>query len=180
MHWHPYTASKWPNNYKRSRYLKQIPLTTNSALCLLKKSTPSPIYPSISFLEIWIDGVVKQLKNLTKNKATGPDELSARVLKETVHSGNSPNYHAHFSAIIQHFRTSRSLAPCNNNTDKPKNLRLDPADYRPISLPCILCKIKSAIYGNTYTNTTSSSTSNKVSSQGCLVSPNSSRQSMIG
>ena len=34
-------------------------------------------------LDIGTNGIIKQLKNLNKNKATGPDELPARVLKET-------------------------------------------------------------------------------------------------
>ena len=34
-------------------------------------------------LDIGINGIIKQLKNLNQNKATGPDELPARVLKET-------------------------------------------------------------------------------------------------
>ena len=42
-----------------------------------------PIYSDIPFLEIGIDGVLKQLKNLNQNKATSPDELPAKVLKET-------------------------------------------------------------------------------------------------
>ena len=33
--------------------------------------------------DIGTNGIIKQLKNLIKNKATGPDELPARVLKET-------------------------------------------------------------------------------------------------
>ena len=42
------------------------------------------IYPNIPLLEIGIDGVIKQLEtNLKQIKATGPDELPARVLKET-------------------------------------------------------------------------------------------------
>ena len=28
-------------------------------------------------------GIIKQLKHLTQNKATGPDEFPAKVLKET-------------------------------------------------------------------------------------------------
>ena len=32
---------------------------------------------------IGTNGIIKQLKNLNQNKATGPDELPARVLKET-------------------------------------------------------------------------------------------------
>ena len=34
-------------------------------------------------LDIGTNGIIKQLKNLNQNKATGPDELPARVLKET-------------------------------------------------------------------------------------------------
>ena len=48
----------------------------------IPKLAPS-IYSDIPILEIGIDGVIKQLKNLNQNKATGPDELPARVLKET-------------------------------------------------------------------------------------------------
>ena len=85
--------------------------TTISAPCSPKKIYPIPklspsVYSDIPFLEIGIDGVVKQLKNIKQNKATGPDELPARVLKETA-AENSPNYHTHFSAVIQHFQTSR-------------------------------------------------------------------------
>ena len=51
-------------------------------ICPIPKLAPS-VYSDIPFLEIGINGVVKQLKNLNQNKATGPDELPARVLKET-------------------------------------------------------------------------------------------------
>ena len=40
-----------------------------------------PLYSSIPPLDIGTNGIIKQLKNLNKNKATGPDELPARVLK---------------------------------------------------------------------------------------------------
>ena len=71
----------------------------------IPKLAPS-VYSDIRFLEIGTDGVVKQLKNLKQNKATGRDELSARVL-----------------------------------TIYKKSLTSDPANYRPISLTCILCKV---------------------------------------
>ena len=59
------------------------------------------IYSDIPFLKIGIDGVVKQLKNLNKNKATGPDELPARVFKET--AVETAPIITHFSAVMQHF-----------------------------------------------------------------------------
>ena len=140
------------------------------------------IYSDIPIFEIGTDGVIKQLKNLNQNKATGPDELPARVLKETA---------VETAPIITHifqqsYNTSKLpddwlqalVAPLHT-----QNLKSDPANYRPISLTCILCKvIEHIILSDMWkrTNTTSYCTSNTGSSQGCLVSPNSSRQSMTG
>ena len=96
---------------------------------------------------------------------------------------NSPNITHIFQ---QSYNTSKLpddwLQPLITPIHK-KSLKSDPANYRPISLTCILCKVvEHIILGNMWkhTKTTSSSTSNMVSSQGCLVSPNSSRQSMTG
>ena len=52
------------------------------------ESYPIPVidhslYSSIPPLDIGTNGIIKQLKNLNQNKATGPDELPARVLRET-------------------------------------------------------------------------------------------------
>ena len=98
------------------------------------------VYSDIPLLEIGIDGVIKQLKNLNQNKATGPDELPARVLKETA---------VEIAPIITHIfqqsnNTSRLtddwlqalVTPIHN-----KNLKSDPTNYRPISLTCILSNV---------------------------------------
>ena len=65
---------------------RQIPKQFNSVFTQeiypIPQLAPS-IYSDILFLEIGIDGVVKQLENVNQYKATGPDELPARVLKET-------------------------------------------------------------------------------------------------
>jgi len=94
----------------------------------------------IPYLKIGIDGVVKQLKNLNQNKATGPDELPAKVLKETA---------AEIAPIItpifqQSYNTSKLPDDWLQALVTPihkKNLKSDPANYRPISLTCILCKV---------------------------------------
>ena len=67
--------------------IKQMPLIT-SLVQYLPKKVPYPQKSPLNLsqhplLEIGIDGVIKQLKNLNQNKGTGPDELPARVLKET-------------------------------------------------------------------------------------------------
>ena len=105
----------------------------------IPKLSPS-VYSDIPFLEIGIDGVVKQLKNIKQNKATGPDELPARVLKETA---------AEIAPIITHifqqsYNTSKLPDDWLQALVTPihkKSLKSDPANYRPISLTCILCKV---------------------------------------
>ena len=91
-------------------------------------------------LDIGINGIIKQLKNLNQNKATGPDELPARVLKETAEQ---------IAPIITHiFQQSYNTGKLPNDWLQAlvtpihkKSLKSDPANYRPISLTCILCKV---------------------------------------
>ena len=97
-------------------------------------------YPNIPLLEIGIDGVIKQLENLNQNKATGPDELPARVLKETAKQ-IAP-------IITQIFQQSYNTGKLPNDwlqalvtSIHKKSHKSDPANYRPISLTCILCKV---------------------------------------
>ena len=97
-------------------------------------------YPNTPLLEIGIDGVIKQLENLNQNKATGPDELPARVLKETAKQ-IAP-------IITQIFQQSYNTGKLPNDWLQAlvtpihkKSHKSDPANYRPISLTCILCKV---------------------------------------
>ena len=97
-------------------------------------------YPNTPLLKIGIDGVIKQLENLNQNKATGPDELPARVLKETAKQ---------IAPIItqifqQSYNTGKLLNDWLQALVTPihkKSHKSDPANYRPISLTCILCKV---------------------------------------
>ena len=60
------------NDYFKSVFTKeQLPIPTKG---------PSP-FPSIQSLEIGLNGVTKQLQALNPNKASGPDEIPAKVLK---------------------------------------------------------------------------------------------------
>ena len=98
------------------------------------------LYSSMPPLDIGANGIIKQLKNLNQNKATGPDELPARVLKETAEQ---------IAPIITHiFQQSYNTGKLPNDwLQAPvtpihkKSLKSDPANYRPISLTCILCKV---------------------------------------
>ena len=109
------------------------------------ESYPIPVidhslYSSIPPLDIGTNGIIKQLKNLNQNKATGPDELPARVLKETAEQ---------IAPIITHiFQQSYNTGKLPNDWLQAlvtpihkKSLKSDPANYRPISLTCIICKV---------------------------------------
>ena len=82
------------------------------------------LYSSMPPLDIGTNGIIKQLKNLNQNKATGPDELPARNCRT-----NSPHHHTHLPTVIQHKQTPQRLA---SSTGYPNPQ--DPANYRPISL----------------------------------------------
>ena len=88
--------------------------------------------------------VIKQLENLNQNKAIGigSDELPSRVLKvkETAKQ-IAP-------IITQIFQQSYNTGKLSNNWLQAlvtpihkKSHKSDPANYRPISLTCILCKV---------------------------------------
>ena len=91
------------------------------------------LYSSMPPLDIGTNGIIKQLKNLNQNKATGPDELPARVLKETAEQ---------IAPIITHiFQQSYNTGKLPNDWLQAlvtpihkKSLKSDPANYRPISL----------------------------------------------
>ena len=84
------------NDYFKSVFTKeQLPIPTKG---------PSP-FPSIQSLEIGLNGVTKQLQALNPNKASGPDEIPAKVLKETANE-ISPIIHHH---IFQQSYTSGQL-----------------------------------------------------------------------
>ena len=84
-------------------------------------------------LDFATNGIIKQLKNLNQNKATGPDELPARVLKETAEQ---------IAPIITHIlQRSYNASKLPNDWLQAlvtpihkKSLTSDRANYRPISL----------------------------------------------
>lgn len=103
-------------------------------------SLENGLYPTIDPLHITVDGVSRLLHDLEVHKACGPDMISPRLLKET-----ASNIAPMLTLIYQ-----TSLKQCMVPTDWKKALvvpihkkgaRTCPANYRPISLTCIPCKI---------------------------------------
>ena len=96
--------------------------------------------PSISHLKVTLNGVEKQLSKIQAKKAGGPDELSARVLKETAHElAPAMTYilqQSYDTGEIPRLRKSAKVAAIYK-----KGATSDPSNYRPISLTCITCKV---------------------------------------
>ena len=100
---------------------------------------PSPHSP-VSHIQVQEKGVYKLLNRLKPNKASGPDGISTRFLKETASYIAKP-LTVFFQAtlnqgIVPDDWKSASVAPIFK-----KGTGSNPANYRPISLTSVCCKI---------------------------------------
>ncbi len=93
----------------------------------------------IGEIHITVPGVEKLLNSLNTNKATGPDGLSGRLLKETAKS-TAPLIRAIFQRSLETGSLPEVWKTATVSPIYKKGSRSDPANYRPVSLTCILCK----------------------------------------
>ena len=99
-----------------------------------------PSYPPIPELIIREEGIEKLLSGLNPSKASGPDQVPARLLKE-LSKELAPVVTALYK---QSFDTGDVPEEWTTAWITPvfkKGSRSDPANYRPVSLTCILCKL---------------------------------------
>lgn len=99
--------------------------------------TDTPIMPDITISD---KGILKLLGNLNPNKAAGPDRLKPLVLRE-LREQIAPVLGVIYQVSLESGQvpqdwTSANVAPLHKKGDKPIA-----ANYRPISLTCILCKV---------------------------------------
>ena len=103
--------------------------------------SPKGTSPSTAIGEITVDpnGVLKLLNNLKIHMASGPDGLSARVLKEC------SSEIAPIPALIYNESLAQGTVPddwqqANVAQIFKKVEKYDASNYRPVSLTCICCK----------------------------------------
>ena len=97
-------------------------------------------FPDIGTLYIESNGIEKLLSELNPHKATGPDNISSRFLKETAH------YVAPLLTFIFQSSINQGKLPVDWKDAfvvpaYKKGSRIIAANYRPISLTSICCKI---------------------------------------
>jgi hypothetical protein len=97
-------------------------------------------YPSMPEINVTNNGVEKLLKNIDASKATGPEEISARILKEFAPE-LSPLLTNIFNKSIQEGKVPKDWRQANVIPVFKKGEIYLANNYRPVSLTCICCKI---------------------------------------
>ena len=91
-------------------------------------------------INITKEGVLKLLKNLDTSKATGPDEITARMLKESAEE-IAPVLTSLFQQSLDTGTLPDDWLLANVSALFKKGSRESPENYRPVSLTSIMCKL---------------------------------------
>ena len=103
-----------------------------------------PTYPSMPDITVDTRGVLKLLKNIKPNKASGPDMIAARLLRELAEE-IAPLLTAIFQKSIRENRVPDEWKLANVTAVFKKGDRHKASNYRPVSLTCICSKIQEHI-----------------------------------
>jgi len=101
-------------------------------------------------IELSTNGIEKLLKNLNPHKAAGPNQIRPIVLK-MLSKELAPILLELFKKSLQHGSLLELWKMANVAPVYKKGSRSDPANYRPISLTCILCKTLEHIVSSSIT-----------------------------
>ena len=126
--------------------------------------TPTPSgekLPTMPTINISQNGVLKLLKNLKPHKATGPDELPARVLKECA-SELAPMLTSFFQQSLDEGRVPDDW---NQQRVHPKKCcRSDLGNYRPLPSPASCARVWNTSWPPTCTATSNVTTGSSTTS----------------
>ena len=97
-------------------------------------------YTKMPDIEISSKGIECLLKKLNPHKASGPDQLKLIVL-QTLHKELAPILEIIFQRSLDQGKLPTIWKEANVSPIFKKGDKTDPANYRPISLTCVLCKV---------------------------------------
>ena len=97
-------------------------------------------YPDAPEIRVHPNGVRKLLKNLKPHKATGPDDISPRFLKEMAEP-LTPVLTLIFSASLNQGKAPDDWKEANVSPIFKKGDKSQPANYRPVSLTSVCSKV---------------------------------------
>jgi hypothetical protein len=98
------------------------------------------LHPTMNNIHITNQGIVKLLKNVNPHKTNGPDGVPARLLKEVAEE-IAPAICLLYQASLDQGSVPSSWKKALIVPIFKKGNRSSPANYRPISLTAILCKL---------------------------------------
>ena len=97
-------------------------------------------YPNKPDLKISVNGIIKLLQGLKPDKAPGPDQIRPLPLQKLCLE-IAPILQVIFSKSLEDGSLPYKWLKANVSPIYKKGDKSSPANYRPISLTCILCKI---------------------------------------
>ena len=98
-----------------------------------------PRLPTLPRIEITVNGIEKRFKSLDPSKATGPDGIPARFLKECAVE-IAPAIAQFYQQSLDEGTVPDEWRQQNVHPIFKKGSKADPANYRPVALTAILCK----------------------------------------
>ena len=96
--------------------------------------------PNIAQLSVEVEGVLSLLTNIDPHKATGPDNIPPRLLRETAYQ-MAPLLTFIFQSSLDQGKLPADWKLANITPLYKKGSRIVPANYRPISLTSVCCKM---------------------------------------
>jgi hypothetical protein len=117
----------------------QKAFTTETSDIPIPDKGPSP-HQTMPNINITDKGITKLLQNINPNKATGPDNISGRVLKE-LSSEITPAIKFLFQQSVDLGQVPTDWKHANVCPIYKKGDKHNPINYRPVSLTCILSKL---------------------------------------
>ncbi len=115
-----------------------------------RRSADQSPYSKIHDIEISTNGIDKLLRNLNPHKAYWPDQITPTILKE-LHSEIAPILKIIFQKSLDSGTLPSIWKRANVAPIYKKGERSNPANYRPISLTCVLCKTLEHIVASSMT-----------------------------